>query len=262
MSTEITKTLKSEALQAKFVEVVKKDKSPLLWEKEQSFAMQAIQGLPALQKCTPSSIQTAVVNVALTGLSLNPKLAYCYLVPRGGKAILDISYQGMIYLMTSKLNIKSLHTDVVHKNDYFEMETTEEGVKLTHKPDPFSTDRGPVIGVYAIAYNKGGGSTVAVLNNEEIEAIKKTSSAAGTSFSPWSSKDETIVNEMRKKTAIRRLWKLVPKTDRIDQLAESIRVQDEQHEAKFTKHQESEPINDFAAFEEAEVVEEKQENTK
>ena len=85
---------------SKFVDLVKETSSPLLWEKEMSFALQAISGNSALEKCNPNSITTTMVNVALTGLTLNPKKAYCYLIPRGGKAILDISYQGMIFLMT------------------------------------------------------------------------------------------------------------------------------------------------------------------
>ena len=41
-------------------------------QREISFAMQAINGSLALQKCSKESLQKAVFNIALTGLSLNP----------------------------------------------------------------------------------------------------------------------------------------------------------------------------------------------
>jgi len=233
---------------SKFVDLVKETSSPLLWEKEMSFALQAISGNSALEKCNPNSITTAMVNVALTGLTLNPKKAYCYLIPRGGKAILDISYQGMIFLMTSQLNVKSLHAEVVYSKDYYKQVTTEKGIELVHEPDSFAKDRGEIRGCYAIAYLNGGGCTVATLSEDEITQIKATSQAAGSKYSPWSG-SETIANEMRKKTAIRRLWKMIPKTERIEEAAEGVRVFDENHEAKFQK-----PVQDLDnAFEPEEI---------
>lgn len=235
----------------KFLTVVKESNSTLLWEKEKTFALQAIDGNSALQKCTPKSIIKAMCNISLTGLSLNPKKAYCYLIPRGGNAILDISYQGMIFMMTNQLNVKSIHADVVYEGDHFENEVTEDGVIFSHKADKFSKDRGEIIGVYAIAYLNGGGSSVAVLSEEEVNQIKATSQAAGTKFSPWSG-SETIVNEMRKKTAIRRLWKIVPKNERIEEAVEGIRVFDESHDATFSRKREKQDLDNV--FEEAEVV--------
>lgn len=237
--------------EGKFLSVVKESKSTLLWEQEKTFALQAISGNDALKKCSEKSIVNALVNISLTGLTLNPKKAYCYLIPRKGQAVLDISYQGMIYMMTNQLNIKSIHSEVVYTNDFFEYYTDENSVKITHKPNVFSKDRGDILGVYAIAYNNDGGSTVAVLKEEEIQQIKSTSQAAGTSYSPWS-QSETIQNEMRKKTAIRRLWKTVPKSDKINEASEGIRIFDENHDAKF-KQKESDLNN---VFEEAELVDE------
>ncbi len=218
-------------VQSSFEEVIQESGLNLNWKKESSFALQTINDNPGLQKCSSGSLMKAVYNVALTGLSLNPKLAHCYLVPRGGKAVLDISYQGLIYLMTNQLNVNRIHSDVVYKNDEFDYYTDQQGTKLHHRPNVFG-DRGELLGAYAIAYLNGGNECIAVvLSESEINAIKNTSQAAGSKFSPWS----TFPNEMRKKTAVRRLWKLVPKTERIEQVANAIEVDNDNFDADFKK---------------------------
>ena len=49
------------------------------FKQEYGFAIMAIQNNPFLLKCTPDSIKSAVISVALTGISLNPALKYAYL---------------------------------------------------------------------------------------------------------------------------------------------------------------------------------------
>jgi len=70
------------------------------FNREAGFAIQILMNNPYLMKADPLSVKDAVVNIALTGLTLNPALKYAYLVPRKVKSdlkcILDISYIGMI----------------------------------------------------------------------------------------------------------------------------------------------------------------------
>jgi phage RecT family recombinase len=90
---------------------------------EAGFAVMAIQNNPYLLNCTPESMKAAIVSVALTGISLNPALKYAYLVPRKKgdelRAVLDISYMGMIKILTDAGAVKSVSADVVCENDDF-----------------------------------------------------------------------------------------------------------------------------------------------
>lgn len=242
-------------VEPKFSEVIKSTNSELNWIKESGFALQSLEGNELLKNCSSASIMTAIYNVALTGLTLNPKLAYCYLVPRGGKAILDISYQGLNYIMTNQLDVKSIHSDVIYQEDVFDYFTDQNGVNIYHRPDKFN-DGGDAIGVYAIAYLRSGDCVATVLNNKEIEAIKNTSKSANSKFSPWNN----FENEMKKKTAIRRLWKMIPKTERIEEAIETINVEDDNFDANWNKTKKEKEkknyTNMFSKSENVEIVEE------
>lgn len=244
-----------EQVGGKFQSIIEESGLSLSWEKEKAYAIMTLSENPMLAKCTPASIQKAVYNVALTGLSLNPKLAHCYLVPRGGKAVLDISYQGLLYIMTNSLNVNRIHTDVIYQNDNFNYFINEQGTKLTHQPNLFS-DRGEKIGAYAVAWLNGTNDCVAVvLNKQEIEKIKAVSQSAKSSYSPWSNFED----EMWKKTSVRRLWKMIPKTNRIEQVVDAIEVDNDNFDADFKK-QAPEPKKQVVDFDDFTTVEEVEEN--
>ncbi|MBW2645069.1 MAG: recombinase RecT [Deltaproteobacteria bacterium] len=85
-----------EKVKSSFVEVVDESK----YTKEVIFAVQAFRGNNALQKCAPQSIKNAIINVALTGTTLNPVLQQAYLIPRDGKCCLDFGYRGLCKIAT------------------------------------------------------------------------------------------------------------------------------------------------------------------
>lgn len=181
--------------------------------KEAGFAIQILNNNPYLAKCDQNSIRDAVVNVALCGLTLNPALKMAYLVPRkvGGqmKCVLDPSYMGLIKVVTDAGAVKNIDAGVVYENENFEY---QKGDKPFLRHSPLMANRGQVIGAYAIAYFRDGGSQFEVLAREDIEKVRGTSesykSEKGRKFSPW----VTWKEEMFKKTAIKRLYKILPKT--------------------------------------------------
>lgn len=174
--------------------------------KEIIFAYQAVKGSEHLQACSPESLRNAVVNVALTGATLNPALHQAYLVPRKGKACLDISYRGLVKIATESRGVYDVDAVVVHDKDEFHYEMGLEPV-LRHIPclDP---DPGPLRFVYAIAILPGGIKKFIVLNREEIEKVRKTSAAKSGPWVDW-------YEEMARKTAVKKLYKLLPQTDRM-----------------------------------------------
>ena len=79
MSTELAlKDQITDKVMERFVELTDKK----TFDTELSFALQHINRNNQLKKATAASNIMAVLNVAQTGLSLNPMLKYAYLVPR------------------------------------------------------------------------------------------------------------------------------------------------------------------------------------
>ena len=193
------------------------------FSREANFALQILGQNTYLQKATPETIKNAIINVSLTGLSLNPALKYAYLVPRNSKdglnCVLDISYIGMIKLLTDAGAVKNIDCDIIYENDKYDF---RKGSDPYLKHSQTLTDRGEMIAVYAIAYFRDGGSQFLILNKEDVEKVRATSESwkneQGRKYSPW----ETFTAEMWKKTALKRLFKILPKTDFSEQLISAI----------------------------------------
>lgn len=179
------------------------------FNKEATFAIQIIQQsdmLTSFIKSNPQSIINSIVNIASIGLTLNPALAFAYLVPRDGKCILDISYRGMIKILTDAGGIRNIDADDVYENDHF---VYRKGTDPVLKHSPAIKNRGEYLGTYAIAYFTAGGSQALFMNEQEIKAVEETSKSKGSKFSPW----QTFRGEMQKKTVIKRLYKILPKSN-------------------------------------------------
>jgi len=193
------------------------------FNREAGFAIQILTNNPFLMKCDPNSVKDSIVNVALTGITLNPALKYAYLVPRKVKGdlkcILDISYMGMIKILTDAGAVKNVDAGVIYSNDKYDF---RRGSDPYFKHQPALSGRGDKIGAYAIAFLRDGGFQFEILGREEIEKIRATSESykneEGRKYSPW----ETWEDEMWKKSAIKRLFKLLPKTNFSDQLIAAI----------------------------------------
>lgn len=193
------------------------------FNREALFAVQILEQNTYLQKAKPETIKNAIVNISLVGLSLNPALKYAYLVPRNSKeglnCVLDISYIGMIKLLTDAGAVKNIDCDVIYENDKYDF---RKGSDPYLKHTPRLSNRGEMIGVYAIAYFRDGGTQFIVMNKDEVDSVRSTSESwkneKGRQYSPW----ETFTAEMWKKTALKRLFKLLPKTHFSENLISAI----------------------------------------
>lgn len=190
-----------------FEKIASEQNNGMIWAKESGFAMQVVEGNTKLQECPVDSVRKAIVNVASIGLSLNPAEKLAYLVPRGGKACLDISYRGLVKIATDSGSILWAKAMLVHKEDDFQFVGVDE--KPIHKFNAFATEeeRGPLIGGYSIAKLHNGDYLVDSMTLNEIMEVKKTSKAQN---GPW----KTFFNEMAKKTVLRRGSKSWPISDR------------------------------------------------
>lgn len=111
-----------------------------------------------------------------------------------------LDWKGLAELAMRSGLIAKLHADIVCENDVFDYNL---GEIVQHKID-FAKPRGAMYAAYAMAVTKDGPVFVAVLNKDEIDAIRRRSKSG--SSGPW----QTDYNEMAKKTAFRRLAKWLP----------------------------------------------------
>lgn len=190
------------------------------YDNECIFAMQALMRTDFAMKIAnenPQSLHLAMINVASTGLTLNPANAYAYLVPRDGAIVLDISYKGLIKIATDSGAIMWARADVVYSADAF----TYHGPASIpdHQADPFKSDRGEVVGAYCIAKTRDGDILTEVMSMAEIVKIRDKSMAyAKKKTGPWVEWFE----QMAKKAIIKRASKTWPYTN--DKLAQAIEV--------------------------------------
>ena len=202
-------------------EAVLADRS-INFEREAGFAIQILQGNDyALNLALKNrqSVVNAVTNIAAIGLSLNPAKKHAYLVPRDGKICLDISYMGLIELAIQSGSIKWAQAAVVHLHDSFQLQGLDK--PPVHHFNPFSKERGEIVGVYVVAKTADGDYLTETMSVDEINAIRDRSSAWKAYVEkkrscPW----VTDWSEMARKTVVKRASKYWPKTDRLDQAAQ------------------------------------------
>jgi len=162
---------------------------------------QVISNNQKLQQCSPASIVGAVITASRLGVSLDPNIKHSYLIPYGKTAKLEISYMGLIdviYRSTGAL----LEAHMVYENDEFDYEQGSNP-HVKHKPCIFG-ERGALVGCYAIARMPSKDFSIEFLNVADIEACRKVSKNPNGVWKTWYS-------EMARKSAIRRLYKRLPK---------------------------------------------------
>jgi recombination protein RecT len=187
----------------------------LNFEREAGFAIQVLTSNDYVAKLAAGdrqSVVNAVTNIAAIGISLNPAKKQAYLVPRKGKICLDISYMGLIDLAIQSGSIMWAQADLVYANDAFTLNGFDR--PPTHSFNPFSKERGDMVGAYVVVKMHSGDYLTECMSREDIDAIKNRSeSVKAGKQSPW----DTDYGEMAKKTVVKRAYKYWPKSDRLDQ---------------------------------------------
>lgn len=204
----------------------------LSFAKETGFALQIVEGnaqLKALSAQNPDDLKRAIYNVALTGLSLNPVLKQAYLMPRKGKLIFEPSYMGLTEILVQAGTIVQMESSVVCENDYIEIELGDVQ-RITHKIN-ITQKRGEIVGAYAIATLPSGQKHHEILTREELESLKLRSP----SKTAW----ESDFSEMCRKSAIRRIFKHLPKTALSENAINAFAVFDENNKLNHS----TEPVN-------------------
>jgi len=162
---------------------------------------------PDLASCAPATLVGSMVHCARLGLEPG-LLNKIYLVPFNNskknckEATVIIGYEGLYDLVLRAGKVSRIDTQPVYKNDEFSV-TLGDNPTLLHRPLIFS-DRGELIGFYAIAFFKDKTTKFEIMTLDEIDKI------ASRSKSGYIWKDHRI--EMGRKTALRRLCKHLEKS--------------------------------------------------
>lgn len=187
-----------------FASILPKHVSP---ERFIAIAQAAIRKSPDLLECDKSSLYEAVEMSAKTGLAVDGKEAA--IVKFGGKAQFMPMVAGLLKLVRNSGELKSITSGVIYDGDNFSYYTDETGPHLRHEP-LLKGDPGPIVGAYALAITKDGGVYAEVCTEVELMAVKAVSKSKQ---GPW---DGPFADEMRRKTAIRRLCKRLPMSTDLD----------------------------------------------
>lgn len=184
-------------------------------------ALTEIRKNPALQKCDPISVCSAVMQAAQLGLEFGSAVGQLYLIPYGLECTLHVGYRGYLALLMRSGAIKSMSVHAVYEGDFFEYELGLDQ-KLVHRPCGKQQN---LIFVYAVATLPDGSKQFDVMSREAVEHIRDNFSRGKNSDS-W----RKSFDEMAKKCVIRRLIKMLPITPEVaDALeAEKFEVIDEE----------------------------------
>jgi len=159
-----------------------------------------------LLNCTPESVLVSLMRAASMGLEPDGgPLGQGYLVPFGRECQFIPGYRGLIKLARNSGEVADVWAEVVYAADTFEYDLGLEP-SLKHRRNDDVADAGALKYAYSVARFRDGEKRFVVLNRREVEKIKAVSKSAKSEYSPW----KTWESEMWKKTAVRRLCKLLP----------------------------------------------------
>lgn len=198
-------------------------------KQEVSFAIQLINKSAQLQKCSKDSLLQAVLNISNIGLSLNPASKEAYLIPRWNninknmEASLEPGYVGLVKLLTDAGSVTSMLAQIVYENDIFTIDLADNRSPVIHKMDP-KVKRGEMMGVYALATLPDGTRQVEYMTLEEVYEIRERSETyrAFKEGKIKSSTWESDFKEMARKTVIKRIYKYLPRTERMEKVDQAI----------------------------------------
>lgn len=196
----------------------------LQWSTEKQHVLTVIKSSKQLQQATPDSLHDSVLQSASMGLSLNPALHHCYLIPRRMRkrkqgesdkdyekvpfiAYASPSYRGLSHLAVSSGAVRFLKADIIFKDDDFSYKGSFEKPHYLGKSVQTGNQKErDAIGVIAVARTLQGDWLCEFINRETVLKIRKMSEMPnGAIWNP-----DKWWTEGWKKAAIRRLYKTLP----------------------------------------------------
>lgn len=211
----------------------------LSFAKEMEFAMQIFEKNLYMQGASAESVRRALINIALTGLTLNPVMKLCYILPRKNKTVLECvvepSYMGLIKILTDTGSVLAISATIVYEKEADSLVIQEgAGGHASHTHYVGFDKPGRPVACYAQAILPSGVKQVFLLRPWQWEDIKKRSESvksylakkAKNEYAPeptWMTDEE----EMIRKSTIKNIYKYLPKTKRAEEIAAVIQLDNE-----------------------------------
>lgn len=170
----------------------------------------AVQNNPNILNLDRQSVYAACQKAAQDGLVLDGREAA--LVPFKQSCQYMPMVNGILKKLRNSGQLSTISAQTVHKNDSFKFNPAMDDVP-SHNPDWFG-DRGDMIGVYAVARMKDGGTVVEIMNMAQISKVRGVSRSGDRG--PW----KDWPDEMAKKSVLRRIAKMLPSSADMDQMFE------------------------------------------
>jgi recombination protein RecT len=164
---------------------------------------------PDLLACDRRSLFMAAVRCAADGLM--PDGTEAAIVPFKKTCTYMPMYQGLLKKFRNSGQFKWVGAGLAYEGEIFEHWIDEQGEHFKHVPQPELADPKKIRRVYAVASTKDGGFFVASLSMADINK-RRNMSRASREDAPW----KMWESEMMKKTAIRVLSRLLPKSSDLD----------------------------------------------
>lgn len=184
--------------------------------------MMQVRVNPGLMECTGQSLLACGLTALSLGVETNPAFHHVALVPYNNKVCLNgqwkkvkeaqlmVEYRGLIVMATNSGEVAMINAYIVYDNEIrqerFSMEYGLEP-NIIHKPILNTSERGNIIGAYAVALFDNGNKKFHFMSIDEIYKRRDKSQAYQYALStkkkdsPWIEWEE----EQIKKTAIRGL---------------------------------------------------------
>lgn len=156
------------------------DEKQAIFQREAGWFKLAINKSPQLGFCTEQSLVASLVQVAMTGLTLNPTYKYASLIPRSKKIIgengkekwvkdcvFDPSYQGMIYMLRKVGAVRDIYAEPVYPSDAFDYQQGSESY-LMHQKSLTRAENEQPVGAFVFAVLPDKTETFEVFPIQEI----------------------------------------------------------------------------------------------
>ncbi len=163
--------------------------------------MTAVAINPDILGCSWNSLWIACMKACRDGLL--PDGVEGALVPYKSQCTWIPMVQGLLRRFRKSGQLKYINADVVRVGDEYDYYIDEYGPHFKHRPG--DNPDAPIVRIYAMAITMDGATFVSVLSIAEANKIRAESKAIRED-SPW----KKWPSEMYKKTALRRLSKLLP----------------------------------------------------
>lgn len=184
-------------------------------ERFSRIALTAVRQNPKLAQCSQASFAASLMTCAQLDLEPNTPQQLAHLIPYKGECTFQPGYPGLMELAYRTGKVSAFHADVVYRKE------VEAGLfkytkgldpTIHHEVDLLGDSReGELVAAYAVAKMKDGATIFRVVDAKEVARARKSSQGAGSSYSPWNTDPES----MWIKTALKRLCKLLPRTEQL-----------------------------------------------